>query len=377
MPTHEHFLKTICAYPSDDGPKLVYADWLEEFGGDPERAEYIRLSCLRNKLSLDQCDRALALAAKNRQRWVPESFKNDPKIDVRWADGFIQCVVLPWELWYGDGFMSQAKFRGAAPITHVSLTTEPPITVDGLRCDRVYDPQNKLSIAHFSADCWLHGAFNGWQSSMIPSRWNHELKISDRERSTLRSYLRASDKWERQIESVRVNARRMAMEWFLGTRWPGITFSIQTPNNPELLGNRQTFIAAEDIMPCRFVTRRPGSMANNVRQCRRGDAPIGVSHRGTRTPPVSALSEYAAVYGELIAVHFRPPCYVELATDVEAGQVVESNDEGLAEVVMTPIHGVSSMDGGRYWVAEENGRAGDQIRVTRPQLTPSDESVRQ
>lgn len=40
---HADFMRTIIASPADDAPRLVYADWLEEHGGEPERAEFIRL----------------------------------------------------------------------------------------------------------------------------------------------------------------------------------------------------------------------------------------------------------------------------------------------------------------------------------------------
>ena len=42
MPDHGAFLRTIAEHPADDGPRLVYADWLEE-QGDSDRAEFIRL----------------------------------------------------------------------------------------------------------------------------------------------------------------------------------------------------------------------------------------------------------------------------------------------------------------------------------------------
>jgi uncharacterized protein (TIGR02996 family) len=37
------FLAAIVASPDDDAARLVYADWLEEVGGEPERAEFIRV----------------------------------------------------------------------------------------------------------------------------------------------------------------------------------------------------------------------------------------------------------------------------------------------------------------------------------------------
>jgi len=43
MTTESDLLREICLDPADDGPRLVYADWLDE-SGDPERAEFIRWS---------------------------------------------------------------------------------------------------------------------------------------------------------------------------------------------------------------------------------------------------------------------------------------------------------------------------------------------
>jgi uncharacterized protein (TIGR02996 family) len=44
MSEDEAFLRAIWAEPDDDGPRLVYADWLEE-NGQPQRAEFIRVQC--------------------------------------------------------------------------------------------------------------------------------------------------------------------------------------------------------------------------------------------------------------------------------------------------------------------------------------------
>lgn len=49
MSESSHFLEQILAEPSEDAPRLVYADWLEEHG-DADRAELIRLQCERAKL---------------------------------------------------------------------------------------------------------------------------------------------------------------------------------------------------------------------------------------------------------------------------------------------------------------------------------------
>src|SRR5437762_553507 len=42
MTDERAFIETIREHPEDDGPRLVYADWLEE-RGDCERAEFIRV----------------------------------------------------------------------------------------------------------------------------------------------------------------------------------------------------------------------------------------------------------------------------------------------------------------------------------------------
>ncbi len=41
MGEREALLRAVCENPDDDLPRLVFADWLEEYG-DPDRAEFIR-----------------------------------------------------------------------------------------------------------------------------------------------------------------------------------------------------------------------------------------------------------------------------------------------------------------------------------------------
>ncbi len=43
MTERESFMKAIIDDPDNDQIRLVFADWLEEYGGEPERAEFIRL----------------------------------------------------------------------------------------------------------------------------------------------------------------------------------------------------------------------------------------------------------------------------------------------------------------------------------------------
>src|SRR3954467_769625 len=41
----EILLRAVFAHPEDDAPRLAYADWLDESGGEPERAALIRVQC--------------------------------------------------------------------------------------------------------------------------------------------------------------------------------------------------------------------------------------------------------------------------------------------------------------------------------------------
>jgi uncharacterized protein (TIGR02996 family) len=55
--TDTAFLAQICALPEDDGPRLVYADWLEEYG-QCDRASFIRVQCeLANRRACYHCCR--------------------------------------------------------------------------------------------------------------------------------------------------------------------------------------------------------------------------------------------------------------------------------------------------------------------------------
>ena len=57
------FLAAIRAEPDEDGPRLRYADWLEE-NGDPDRSAFIRLQCAAARLPADDPDTdALVLRA--------------------------------------------------------------------------------------------------------------------------------------------------------------------------------------------------------------------------------------------------------------------------------------------------------------------------
>ncbi len=136
------FLADILAHPADDAPRLIFADWLEEHGGEPERAEFIRVQCQiaaaprnphgncsycgifsgphRRGCTLEYpCQREEKLldvaAAKN---WTGFS----TNVDEWWLKrGFVAKVKLSWEWWK----VLDWHIAIHHPIENVILTTAP------------------------------------------------------------------------------------------------------------------------------------------------------------------------------------------------------------------------------------------------------------
>lgn len=101
------FIRSICERPEDDTPRLIFADWLEDHGGDETRAEFIRFGC-----SHPYYNQPPSI------HWI-----NWPaKIVVKWRRGFIASISLTL-----DDFMQHALslFR-EHPITEVRLTDRKP-----------------------------------------------------------------------------------------------------------------------------------------------------------------------------------------------------------------------------------------------------------
>jgi uncharacterized protein (TIGR02996 family) len=79
MPSAEEraFFDRIRDEPADDGPRLIYADWLAEHG-QPDRAEFVRLQCALDRLPDDDPrrpelrERERSLSEANEARWTAE-----------------------------------------------------------------------------------------------------------------------------------------------------------------------------------------------------------------------------------------------------------------------------------------------------------------
>jgi uncharacterized protein (TIGR02996 family) len=139
MPTHDEFLQAIIANRDDDGPRLVYADWLDE-QGDP-RGEFIRVQCRLDRWRRDNGDwsdqgqivrREGDLLAEHGIGWWYKSLRGT-HLDLtqgQWLPGdfrrgFVARVTCSWAAWR-DG---HGRLRAATPLEAVRLTTIPMVCV--------------------------------------------------------------------------------------------------------------------------------------------------------------------------------------------------------------------------------------------------------
>src|SRR5262245_15248054 len=128
--TEDVLLAEIIARPDEDGPRLVYADWLCEYGG-PEgelRGEYIRISCALARLAADDPNRP-ALVFRKVQ--LEDSYQRSLLV------GPVRRLVSSWELHRGfaevvrsdaDLFLTRAEqILAAAPVHTVQIDASTPV----------------------------------------------------------------------------------------------------------------------------------------------------------------------------------------------------------------------------------------------------------
>ena len=163
-PEEENLLARVRESPEDDGPRLVYADWLEE-NGRPERAEFIRVQivlanepefktighgfCAATNPGCWHCFREPALREREKALFPDvvdaemrpfESFgvysssrHNEPQVAVNgichtFRRGFVARVTLTAEGWLQNADNLLARF----PIEEVRLMTWPGTEVGQL-----------------------------------------------------------------------------------------------------------------------------------------------------------------------------------------------------------------------------------------------------
>jgi uncharacterized protein (TIGR02996 family) len=121
MPDESAFIRTILDHPDADGPRLVYADWLEE-EGETARAEFIRVQIELSHLPESDsrrdelAKREQALLKRYRRRWVRRvgSFVKNAKFRL----GLVDWVSVPASAFIRYG----PRIFERAPVTGIVLT---------------------------------------------------------------------------------------------------------------------------------------------------------------------------------------------------------------------------------------------------------------
>lgn len=124
---HDAFMQAIIESPGDDAPRLIYADWLETEGGEPDRAEFIKVQVELAKwkdgatndyyyMHLDDdkavaamCDcTTCALVRRDRAplnaktKWLPQFIKKT-RAEVVFRRGFIAEIKCSCRTWLENG----------------------------------------------------------------------------------------------------------------------------------------------------------------------------------------------------------------------------------------------------------------------------------
>lgn len=142
----EPFIATICENPGEDGPRLVYADWLEEFG-ETVHAEFIRNQLELHRVQMQREELGKTPIPQRGTRWQRQYFSLVEKqgelekasrphgTPIRGGvaiirRGFIDELVMSWEafnqdadevIWHPSQRRPCPSF--AQPIRKVKLTT--------------------------------------------------------------------------------------------------------------------------------------------------------------------------------------------------------------------------------------------------------------
>lgn len=159
------FLAAILDAPDDDAPRLVYADWLDEQGGN---GAFIREQIASGERISDwHIGAALSLTSDDVQAWRRFRFGT---AHVR--RGFIEAVELPWGSWrdHGDAILV------AAPVQEVTLTTRPPLEWRGVHWSaKVGIVGFKASYPETGLELWQDGQPNAFDDrayrSLLSARW--------------------------------------------------------------------------------------------------------------------------------------------------------------------------------------------------------------
>lgn len=225
MTDRRAFIGAIRANPEDDAPRLVYADWLDEYG-EPERAEFIRTQIWLAKHVGKQPERPGYIT---RVDYPPDSTVPAKQaierelVETVGIDRLLGAERFQWDFWSPEvqrGFVESLRLPAADWLTHaaailaehlvreVTLTTWPEI-------DSLY---------------------------YAPSR-HYEMRLIGGRRMSIYG--------QHHIQHATPDGRPAnIIRQLLRDEWPGITFHLPEPAQHE---DRGTYVAVGRIDPGQMV----------------------------------------------------------------------------------------------------------------------------
>src|SRR5262245_57679747 len=151
MNQRETFLRQIVENPDEDGPRLLYADWLNE-KGHPRR-EFIRVQCDFAKSSrfeqryYDLRDRADDLLEKSGQTWV-NGYR--PHLRPEFHRGFMHSVEIS-----GSDLVNATDLLRTQPVNHLVLKCEKDDCVNPACAALEYVRSLELDYLKIPAEQWI------------------------------------------------------------------------------------------------------------------------------------------------------------------------------------------------------------------------------
>ena len=201
MTDRDAFIRKILANPDDDGPRLVFSDWLEE-EGEADYAKFIRLQCAQCTCTVDRVQNLGKIeygkykkTRCDKHDGELEVWKLKTKYETLWANQFLghdnitlsltnRHCVSSWEFRRGfievisfcnDWIKSADEIFARNPIQEVNLIFLPPIWEHHVR-DNMYEYRltqkpNGLVPRMFGWETDLYGTRTQTTFNLLKERW--------------------------------------------------------------------------------------------------------------------------------------------------------------------------------------------------------------
>jgi uncharacterized protein (TIGR02996 family) len=209
-------LAKILAEPADDTARLVYADWLEEHGGQPERAAFIRAGVKKpGTVFADNLPHLITERGAGQfiDRWsrrVARGWLPPPppgaRCDVRFSRGFVREVEGPAAWWLQNG----DAITAAHPVERVTLTTPVPVEFGALA--------NRASSYPAERCTYIEARWVAAAPGAKPVEFSRTLVLTD-EMRVLGADVREIARFRAQVAEA-----RSPLGYLLG-RWPRVRFN--------------------------------------------------------------------------------------------------------------------------------------------------------